>query len=144
MQRRNCHQLLQKSIHITGICFGSILVIVQRILNNFLIFFSSKKKIGKHVPDGGVASIQWTDQLNRATTWWKHRYHPTYWSSIKNNRFGKRVHVSIFLSIFTGIAQENLLQVLQILLKAKLLTCSDDESSLTGASVIELFLAYKK
>ncbi|XP_031637973.1 cullin-1-like [Contarinia nasturtii] len=43
----------------------------------------------------------------------------------------------------TGIAQENLLQVLQILLKAKLLTCSDDESSLNGASVIELYLAYK-
>lgn len=51
---------------------------------------------------------------------------------------------TFFLSIFTGIAQENLLQVLQILLKAKLLTCSDDESSLNGASVIELFLAYKK
>lgn len=47
----------------------------------------------------------------------------------------------IFLS---GIAQENLLQVLQILLKAKLLTCSDDESNLTASSVIELFLAYKK
>lgn len=45
---------------------------------------------------------------------------------------------------FSGIAQENLLQVLQILLKAKLLTCSDEENSLTGASVIELFLAYKK
>lgn len=49
---------------------------------------------------------------------------------------------SIFPSI--GIAQENLLQVLQILLKAKLLTCADDENSLNGASVIDLFLGYKK
>lgn len=45
---------------------------------------------------------------------------------------------------FAGIAQENLLQVLQILLKAKLLTCSDEEINLTGSSVIELFLGYKK
>lgn len=47
-------------------------------------------------------------------------------------------------SLAVGIAQENLLQVLQILLKAKLLTCADDESSLSGSSVIELFLGYKK
>ncbi|XP_031639327.1 cullin-1-like [Contarinia nasturtii] len=43
----------------------------------------------------------------------------------------------------TGIAQEYLIQVLQILLKAKLLTCSDDENSLNVASVIHLYLAYK-
>lgn len=48
----------------------------------------------------------------------------------------------VFFSI--GIAQENLLQVLQILLKAKLLTCTDEESNLNASSVIELFLAYKK
>lgn len=34
--------------------------------------------------------------------------------------------------------------MLQILLKAKLLKCSDDESCLKPVSVIELFLEYKK
>lgn len=44
----------------------------------------------------------------------------------------------------TGITQDHLVQVLQILLKAKLLTCSDDEANLSAASVVELFLGYKK
>lgn len=35
------------------------------------------------------------------------------------------------------------LQVLQILLKAKLLTCADDENSLTPNSVVELYADYK-
>ncbi|XP_031636613.1 cullin-1-like [Contarinia nasturtii] len=43
----------------------------------------------------------------------------------------------------TGIAQEKLLKILQIFLKTKLFTCSDDESSLNGESVIELFLAFE-
>lgn len=53
-------------------------------------------------------------------------------------------HVMLNFRYVLGIAQENLLQVLQILLKAKLLTCSDEESNLNGASVIELYLQYKK
>lgn len=60
-----------------------------------------------------------------------------------NSNWFKKSHIWFFF-YRTGIAQENLLQVLQILLKAKLLTCSDDESSLTASSVIELYLAYKK
>lgn len=44
----------------------------------------------------------------------------------------------------TGINQESLVQVLQILLKAKLLKSTDDESSLKPSSVIELFMEYKK
>lgn len=43
----------------------------------------------------------------------------------------------------TQIQQENLIQVLQILLKAKLLTSTDDENSLNANSVMELFLGYK-
>lgn len=43
----------------------------------------------------------------------------------------------------TQIQQENLIQVLQILLKAKLLTSADDENSLNANSVMELFLGYK-
>lgn len=43
-----------------------------------------------------------------------------------------------------GIHQESLVQVLQILLKAKLLKSTDDENSLTNASIVELFLEYKK
>jgi len=35
-------------------------------------------------------------------------------------------------------------QVVQILLKAKLLTCADDESSLHANSVIDLYTGYKK
>lgn len=52
--------------------------------------------------------------------------------------------ISILVSIKTGIAFENITQVLQILLKAKLLTSSDDESSLTATSQIDLFENYKK
>lgn len=48
------------------------------------------------------------------------------------------------LSENTGIAFDNLVQLLPILLKAKLLTCTEDENNLTPASVIELFLNYKK
>ncbi|XP_055859044.1 cullin homolog 1 [Episyrphus balteatus] len=43
----------------------------------------------------------------------------------------------------TEILQENLIQVLQILLKAKLLTSTDDEANITAASVVELFSGYK-
>lgn len=43
-----------------------------------------------------------------------------------------------------GINPESLIQVLQILLKAKLLKSADDENSLTPASTVELFLEYKK
>lgn len=43
----------------------------------------------------------------------------------------------------TGINQESLIQVLQILLKARLLTSNDDESNLSPNSLIELFLGYK-
>lgn len=48
------------------------------------------------------------------------------------------------LSDNTGIAIENMVQLLPILLKAKLLTCTDDENNLTATSLIELFLNYKK
>lgn len=44
----------------------------------------------------------------------------------------------------SGINQDSLIQVLQILLKAKLLKSADDENSLTTASTVELFLEYKK
>ncbi|KPJ10991.1 Cullin-1 [Papilio machaon] len=43
----------------------------------------------------------------------------------------------------TGIKGDFLIQVLQILLKAKLLVCQDDESELTESSVIDLYLGYK-
>ncbi|KAL4718758.1 hypothetical protein ACJJTC_014671, partial [Scirpophaga incertulas] len=43
----------------------------------------------------------------------------------------------------TGIKGDFLLQVLQILLKAKLLVCQDDESDLTESSVVDLYLGYK-
>ncbi|XP_028899456.1 cullin homolog 1 isoform X3 [Zeugodacus cucurbitae] len=43
----------------------------------------------------------------------------------------------------TQISLENLKQVLQILMKAKLLVCADDENSLNPNSVMELFLDYK-
>ncbi|KAF9824815.1 hypothetical protein SFRURICE_019862, partial [Spodoptera frugiperda] len=41
----------------------------------------------------------------------------------------------------TGIKGDFLIQVLQILLKAKLLICQDDESELSESSVVELFAA---
>jgi hypothetical protein len=40
--------------------------------------------------------------------------------------------------------QETLLQVLQILLKVKLLVCDDDENDLRPSSALELFFGYKK
>ncbi|XP_055385640.1 cullin-1 [Condylostylus longicornis] len=43
----------------------------------------------------------------------------------------------------TGITNENLIQVLQILLKAKLLTSPDDENSLSNNSMLELYTGYK-
>lgn len=47
------------------------------------------------------------------------------------------------LSDNTGIALENLIQVLQVILKLKLLTCEDDQANLLPTSVIQLFLEYK-
>lgn len=47
------------------------------------------------------------------------------------------------LSESTQLKIDYLIQVLQILLKAKLLTCVDDESSLQGNSVVSLFVGYK-
>lgn len=44
----------------------------------------------------------------------------------------------------TQIKMDYLIQVLQILLKAKLLVSEDDENDLSPSSVINLFLAYKK
>ncbi|XP_050358820.1 cullin-1 isoform X2 [Nymphalis io] len=43
----------------------------------------------------------------------------------------------------TGIKGDFLIQVLQILLKAKLLVCQDDESELMESSIVELYLGYK-
>ncbi|XP_045483203.1 cullin-1 [Harmonia axyridis] len=43
----------------------------------------------------------------------------------------------------TQIRDDYLIQVIQILLKAKLITCEDDESELSPASVVHLYLGYK-
>lgn len=43
----------------------------------------------------------------------------------------------------TGIKLDFLIQVIQILLKAKLLVCQEDEGELSESSVVELFLSYK-
>ncbi|KAJ6643792.1 Cullin-1 [Pseudolycoriella hygida] len=43
----------------------------------------------------------------------------------------------------TGINEDQLIQIIQILLKTKLLTSSDDESNITRSSVVELFENYK-
>lgn len=48
------------------------------------------------------------------------------------------------LSEHTQIKLDYLVQVLQILLKSKLLTCEDDENDLTPSSLIALFTGYKK
>lgn len=44
----------------------------------------------------------------------------------------------------TQIKTDFLVQVMQILLKAKLITCDDDENDLSPNSVVNLFLGYKK
>lgn len=48
------------------------------------------------------------------------------------------------LSENTQIKIDFLTQVLQILLKAKLLCCEEDENDLRPESVVSLFLGYKK
>jgi len=47
------------------------------------------------------------------------------------------------LEEITQMKNELLLQVIQILLKTKLIVCDDDENSLTPSSVLTLFTAYK-
>jgi len=47
------------------------------------------------------------------------------------------------LSESTQLKIDYLIQVLQILLKAKLLICNDDESALQGNSLVSLFVGYK-
>ncbi|VVC28736.1 Cullin, N-terminal,Cullin, conserved site,Cullin repeat-like-containing domain,Cullin homology,Cullin [Cinara cedri] len=47
------------------------------------------------------------------------------------------------LSESTQLKPDYLIQVLQILVKAKLLTCVDEEGSLSGNSVVSLFQSYK-
>lgn len=44
----------------------------------------------------------------------------------------------------TQIKNDFLIQVIQILLKAKLLTCEEDENDLAPSSVVNLFVGYKK
>ncbi|KAK9884019.1 hypothetical protein WA026_004954 [Henosepilachna vigintioctopunctata] len=43
----------------------------------------------------------------------------------------------------TQIKSDFLIQVIQILLKAKLITCDDDENDLSPSSIVNLFLGYK-
>jgi hypothetical protein len=50
---------------------------------------------------------------------------------------------SPFLSLLE-INLDTLTQVLQILLKAKLLTCEDDDEHLTVNSVVDLYAGFKK
>ncbi|KAJ2938164.1 hypothetical protein O0L34_g18505 [Tuta absoluta] len=52
-------------------------------------------------------------------------------------------HLLEQLEQHTGIKGDFLVKVLQILLKAKLLVCADDESELTENSVVELYTQYK-
>lgn len=44
----------------------------------------------------------------------------------------------------TQIKLDFLVQVIQILLKAKLIMCDDDENDLSPNSIVNLFLGYKK
>lgn len=44
----------------------------------------------------------------------------------------------------TQIKADFLMQVIQILLKAKLLSCEDDENELRSESIVSLYLGYKK
>lgn len=44
----------------------------------------------------------------------------------------------------TQIKNDFLVQVVQILLKAKLLTCEDDENDLTSNSIVKLYTGFKK
>lgn len=50
----------------------------------------------------------------------------------------------LFELFFAGINQENLVQVLQILLKVKLLNSIDDETNLQGSSLVELNMGFRK
>lgn len=44
----------------------------------------------------------------------------------------------------TQIKHDYMTQVISILLKAKLITCDDDEADLKPESVVNLYLGYKK
>lgn len=50
---------------------------------------------------------------------------------------------NIFIT-FLDIKQDQLMQIIEMLLKAKILKSSDDETKLSSSSVVELFKGYKR
>lgn len=49
-----------------------------------------------------------------------------------------------FVLLFLGISNDNLLQILSILFKVRLLVTTDDENQLQPESIISLFAGFKK
>ncbi|KAG4078657.1 hypothetical protein HA402_015247 [Bradysia odoriphaga] len=59
-------------------------------------------------------------------------------------QFNKRLRFSLQqIELNTGINQVQLIQIIEILLQAKIIVSSDDESNISSKSVVELFAEYK-
>lgn len=93
--------------------------------------------------------LTWQHNLGKGeivTNYLKQRYVlmvSTYQMAVLLQFNGVTSHTVKQLSENTGISQDYLIQVLQVLLKAKVLICPDAEEKLTAESKIELNMAFK-
>ncbi|KAJ8704570.1 hypothetical protein PYW07_011758 [Mythimna separata] len=114
----------------------------------------------QHVPDGSAAAVQRQHLVDRQSVGAAHRHQgrlprtgqccsqytlqaSTFQMAVLLQYNDNTSWTVSQLEQHTSIKGDFLVQVLQILLKAKLLVCADDESELSESSVVDLYVGYK-